>query len=163
MKAVILSIQPKWCKLIASGRKTVAVCKKAPHEVPFKTYITWERSDKVIGEFICNTEAQFLVESEEEIARLAGLRQKEFIKYFSGKKYGFGLHISDLVIYDKPKEISEFSYPCKKDLPKASEQCKGCKYAFKGTISGEIYCDRTILTAPQSWCYCEELDEKQHT
>lgn len=40
MKAVLISIQPKWCELIASGKKTLEVRKTRPKlEVPFKVYI----------------------------------------------------------------------------------------------------------------------------
>lgn len=39
-KAVLISIQPKWCELIASGKKTVEVRKTRPKmEAPFKVYI----------------------------------------------------------------------------------------------------------------------------
>ena len=81
MKSVLISIQPKWCELIASGKKTVEVRKTRPKlETPFKVYIYQtrkpdfvtfsgtgrhiseyektlyytERSGKVIGEFICD-------------------------------------------------------------------------------------------------------------
>lgn len=40
MKSVLISIQPKWCELIASGKKTVEVRKTKPKlEPPFKVYI----------------------------------------------------------------------------------------------------------------------------
>lgn len=40
MKSVLISIQPKWCELIASGKKTVEVRKTVPKlEPPFKCYI----------------------------------------------------------------------------------------------------------------------------
>lgn len=39
MKAILISIKPKWCKKIASGEKTIEVRKIAPQEVPFKAYI----------------------------------------------------------------------------------------------------------------------------
>ena len=40
MKSVLISIQPKWCELIASGKKTVEVRKTKPKlETPFKVYI----------------------------------------------------------------------------------------------------------------------------
>ena len=40
MKSVLISIQPKWCELIASGKKTVEVRKTRPKiEQPFKCYI----------------------------------------------------------------------------------------------------------------------------
>ena len=40
MKSVLISIQPRWCELIASGKKTVEVRKTRPKlETPFKCYI----------------------------------------------------------------------------------------------------------------------------
>lgn len=40
MKAVLISIKPKWCDLIRRGRKMVEVRKTCPKlEVPFKVYI----------------------------------------------------------------------------------------------------------------------------
>lgn len=81
MRAVMLSIQPKWCELIASGKKTIEVRKSRPKiETPFKVYIyctkskqkelLYEKTDgaisengkhyslfassKVIGEFMCD-------------------------------------------------------------------------------------------------------------
>lgn len=40
MKSILLSIQPKYCELIASGKKTIEVRKTAPKlETPFKCYI----------------------------------------------------------------------------------------------------------------------------
>ena len=39
-KAVLISIHPKWCEMIASGRKTIEVRKTQPKiETPFKVYI----------------------------------------------------------------------------------------------------------------------------
>lgn len=81
MKSVLISIQPKWCELIADGRKTVEVRKSAPKEVPFKAYlyctngrfditdiddltsesvrVVSEGRGKVIGEFICDRVDKF--------------------------------------------------------------------------------------------------------
>lgn len=40
MKSVLISIKPKWCDLIASGKKTIEVRKNRPKiETPFKCYI----------------------------------------------------------------------------------------------------------------------------
>ena len=58
---------------------------------------------------------------------------------------GYGWHISDLKIYDKPKELSEF-LSCKK--------CVGKKYNYCGSCKGS-----SITRPPQSWCYVESLGE----
>lgn len=39
MRAILISVKPKWCEKIASGEKTIEVRKIAPKEVPFKVYI----------------------------------------------------------------------------------------------------------------------------
>ena len=77
-KAILISIRPKWCELIAGGTKTIEVRKTAPKiETPFKCYIyctkpSFPHEDflvfdagknkvkafygggKVIGEFVCD-------------------------------------------------------------------------------------------------------------
>ena len=77
MKAVLISIQPKWCELIACGKKTIEVRKTRPKDTPFKVYmyqtkikaelkhfdqdsnrlnnvLTIRKCGKVIGEFVCD-------------------------------------------------------------------------------------------------------------
>jgi len=40
MQSVLISIRPQWCELIASGKKTIEVCKSRPKiPAPFKAYI----------------------------------------------------------------------------------------------------------------------------
>ena len=57
MKAVMISINPKWCELIASGKKTVEVRKTKPKlTTPFKCYI-YCTNGKTMGDFIlCKSE-----------------------------------------------------------------------------------------------------------
>lgn len=59
-----------------------------------------------------------------------------------GENKFYGWHISDLVIYAKPKELSEF------------HNCSCCEYA--GVCNDK--CWSGIKRPPQSWCYVEELD-----
>lgn len=45
MKAVLMSIKPKWCEKILNGEKTVEVRKTAPKpELPFKVYVYCTKS-----------------------------------------------------------------------------------------------------------------------
>ena len=58
MKSVLISIKPKWCELIASGKKTVEVRKTKPKlEVPFKCYIycTADRRKHICDTFVPQT------------------------------------------------------------------------------------------------------------
>lgn len=175
MKAVLISIQPKWCELIASGKKTIEVRKTRPKmETPFKVYVymtkhKWifkllpflkNRFAKVIGEFVCD---DIIVDERGENAdvfsKYAQLSLVEQNKYGANKPL-FGWHITDLKIYYKPKELWEFSsYGCKivgdccinYDCPNCIDngwmQPPDCKI------------DGCYLTRPpQSWCYVEELE-----
>ena len=141
-KAVMISIQPKWCELIASGKKTIEVRKTRPKlETPFKCYIYCTLGDcgkvdigkrgncyngKAIGEFVCDeirTEwevADGLVDIVLEMQSCVDC--KELIEYADGKKL-YSWNISNLVIYDNPKELSEF-YTSKRKR----KSCRDCEY-----------------------------------
>ena len=169
----MISIRPKWCKLIASGKKTIEVRKSRPKiETPFKCYIyqclpksgDWnERDGRVIGEFVCdridditvvstplmeyiqvNGKASMTVNSD------ACLDIDELSEYANGKTL-CGWHISDLVIYDKPKELREFKKINREcwyaDLGLAKRDCTECQNA--GCM---------MTRPPQSWCYCEPIE-----
>ena len=159
MKSVLISIQPKWCELIASGKKTVEVRKTRPKlETPFKVYIyctqglfkdlgvigneMYQKRMKVIGEFVCDKIVEFENSIYDEALRETVARScvpmYDLLVYLGKQDYGFGWHISDLVIYDQPKELSEF-----------------CSYDARIRVGENVYPMPTheITRPPQSWCY----------
>lgn len=170
-KAVLMSIQPKWVEKIASGEKTIEVRKTKPKlKTPFKCYIYctakgYEKvfyvdkfmhkaflnvkgRGKVIGEFVCDR----IAGEGETIRGNACLTVEELQDYCNWKDLYFW-RISDLKIYDKPKELSEFRKPCKMgDYP----CCGICDYAVHGMDGDLIDCDTSLTRPPQSWCYVED-------
>lgn len=62
-------------------------------------------------------------------------------------KNGYGWHISDLKIYDKPRELSEFNRYC----PDNVHSCATCR---AGGYTG-MRCT-PITRPPQSWFYVKE-------
>lgn len=77
----------------------------------------------------------------------------------------FAWHITDLVIYDKPKELTWFIVPSKIGCCNEGK-CKGCKYLDRGNgFNLEDDCNAKFNTdeykplrkPPQSWCYVEEF------
>lgn len=162
MKAILMSIQPKWVKKIVNGKKTIEVRKTRPKlETPFKVYIyctkgkevlvtdkvvSWTK--EVIGEFVCDeivtdTAGQF-ADRFHDRGKLTLDEQRKY----GGNKPLYGWHISALKIYDKPKELGAFRKPC--------------DYAGKGYACYPDSCERcplnTVTRAPQSWCYVEDLE-----
>ena len=102
---------------------------------------------KVIGEFVCKgftyIEAGYDTNENKHLYNTAFIEHQmcipdnELFDYLYKSREnsgGWGWHISDLVIYDKPKELSEFNH------------C-GVNYHFNPPIT----------RPPQSWCYVEEL------
>lgn len=68
----------------------------------------------------------------------------EYHKCKNGKyPNSYAWHIEDLKIYDKPKELSEFSSILKR---------------MKG--EGSRFTSHLLQRPPQSWCYVENLEEK---
>lgn len=197
-KAVLISIRPKWCELIASGKKTIEVRKTAPKiETPFKCYIYCTKgypflykrlcgddpflvctmNGTVIGEFVCDSifplsfyasDASFF-DTEPPLSVLGTcLTDKEIAEYLGNGKTGYGWHISDLVIYDGPKELSEFYRwydgitdirPCENGKPcdhlifDYSEDHEACGIDYDGENCPFLKVSRP----PQSYCYVEEL------
>ena len=92
------------------------------------------------------------------------LNQNELWNYGQGKTL-YAWHIDDLKIYDKPKELSEFSHfipnnkcPTKQcgtnceDCPNYDEEHETCLALY--------YAHRAIKRPPQSYCYVEELENE---
>ena len=209
MKSVLISIQPKWCELIASGEKTVEVRKTRPKlDTPFKVYIYCTHngttlkekfkniytdfSGKVIGEFVCDCITNYEAElwddetferiqefyepedfneygeyayqtladnsddfwKEQHLCKCSCVSIEELRKYLGlGINKFYGWHISNLVIYDKPKELSHFLQYCEYNYD--IDKCIGCKKTSYNDL-GQECCDRRITRPPQSWCYVEK-------
>lgn len=171
MRAILVSIQPKWCELIASGRKIVEV-RKTKIPVGTKVYIyqtkmhwafnllPWlgDGRGKVIGEFVCN---------EIHTIQKRGVDNNFDYCYLSPNKWGN----DDVAI-----EIADIKHSCigKDDLNKYGENAH---YLYTWHISDlKIYSrpkelveftglkqtrfggmPYKISRPPQSWCYVETV------
>jgi predicted transcriptional regulator len=197
MKAVLISIRPKWCEKIISGEKTIEVRKTRPKlNSPFKCYIyctrngqdpdrLWVLNDqarkeydglvavcanlrecqerhflgngKVIGEFTCdkiydiqkrgipeNFDYCYLslnewgnddIETEIKAISASCVSKEELNVYGAGTPVLYGWHISNLRIYDHPRDLWEFT---------------GLRQTKYGLAPGPI------TRPPQSWRYVEE-------
>lgn len=191
MKSVLISTKPKYCELMAAGKKTIEVRKTKPRiETPFKCYIYQpktvyvsknksneflkpiqdKRFGKIIGEFVCDEILCFpYVEGEEAgeyvyniptvIGEQTCLDYGDVSNYGNGKSLYF-CHISNLVIYDKPKELSKFYAWCPEyEREYITSKCRKCRYysinefdmCFECACEGE----KQLTRPPQSWCYVE--------
>lgn len=136
-KAVLISIRPEWCETIINGQKTIEVRKTRPKmNPPFKCYIYKCGNGKVIGEFLCDQ----IIEDRtyghnEEFYRAACMSAYDAAAYAMQSPM-YGWHISDLRVYDHPRDLWEFT---------------GLRETKFGLAPGPI------TRPPQSWRYVEEL------
>lgn len=135
---------------------------------------------KVIGEYVCD-EIQEIVEDSSiplyfdnwsDETCLTDLKMRE---YANGKPL-YLWHISDLKIYDKPKELSEFEIMNKeflKECPYRIRVYNNPDYTNGALLKGSYVCNNSfgpdfcrgqcgsatkpLTRPPQSWCYVEEV------
>lgn len=115
---------------------------------------------KVIGEFVCDWITKitphcdiedFVNQYIHDYPAILGendcLSFQE-MKSYLGNKNGYDWHISDLKIYDKPKELSEFK-----------TGCNGCKERDTYHCKFHCYGERPLTRPPQSYMFVENLGE----
>lgn len=226
-KSVLISIQPKWCELIANGKKTIEVRKTKPKlETPFKCYVyctkqgrplvygspcpsyveenlvqtygySKEKAEeifgcwngKVIGEFVCDeildykladvsTDVgvfyyyeRYITQKSYDINSLDDcLSDNELLNYGNYKNL-YGWHITDLKIYDEPKELASFKIEDKHRIQRCAARERvynNPDFTNGAWLNGAYYCNKyndfcnkcltkELTRPPQSWCYVEEL------
>lgn len=118
-------------------------------------------SGKVIGWFICDKVDEYPydycdgVDIDDDTILETAIDREDINIYAKGKTL-YGWHISDLKIYDKPKELSEF-YTKKKcnSCNKSGYESTACMY------DEDCKVPMSITRAPQSWQYIEDLGEEE--
>lgn len=141
---------------------------------------------KVIGEYVCDRIEAFSpsrapYETDSTITKASCLSIVELIKYSNADKPLYAWHISDLKIYDKPKELSEFMIIDKDKLsrcPYRERIFQNPEFTNGNYLYGGYSCSKTkepdfddidfcrggctdvfkpLIRPPQSWCYVEEV------
>ena len=128
----------------ASGTNLIA-CMNAETAIPVGGFLG---NGKVIGEFTCDD----IYEIDPTKTIGAGFAEDSCVSSrdiheYLGEKTGYGWHISNLKIYDTPKDLSKFSRPFENCIGKVCDEF-GCASCENGGH---------IKRPPQSWCYVEEM------
>ena len=192
MRKVLASLKPYYYYLVGEGIKNIEVRKDMPkasdwdNEVLFymskdeksfakipKEYQEKYRKHfgKVGMKFICD-KVERLEEHIEQgglyyilsdtFNEQAQLDNWELHDYGKGKTL-YGWHISDLKIYDKPRELSEFKKTKERIARTCGMQARNglCCAIDHEELCDNIKCCFKTPCPPQSWCYVEELQEKE--
>lgn len=181
MKAVLLSIKPQYCELIASGKKTLEIRKTQPKlYTPFKCYIYCTKAKrpdedymyviegneygqllycggKIIGEFVCDGIID-LHDNGNEFVNPFNSEITELLMPFSCLSY------KELHDYANGKQLYGWHISGLKiyDKPKELSELHRCCQA-DGHIDCEYIgvcddcCYKKLKRPPQSWCYVEKI------
>ena len=112
--------------------------------------IVFERNDEYIDTMLNNNDLKEMC-----------LSAQELFDYIGVGKHLYAWHISNLKIYDKPKELSEFKTP---PCEKSEKACGNCKWLVKINTPDVYECEcyvedgRPITHSPRSWQYVEEIE-----
>ena len=196
MKAIMISIKPKYVAKILNGEKTIEVRKKFPKDYRGWVYIYCTKdkerlvdlrddnfyfggserlNGKVVARFYCNNVDNYVngrkwswnfgapmwgaCNDYEYILKDTCLTDDELRNYADDLAF-IAIHISNLEIFNEPKELSEFRLCCSSQnhFDEYSFKCMRCK-AYRVDISqDEIWCSKRKLEltkAPQNFCYVE--------
>ena len=126
-----------------------------------------DRKGNVVAEFVCDNIRSFDVpypafqkEMNKSIMEQSCLTYYQLHRYaYHDKLYGW--HISNLKVYDKPKNLCEFFYPCEKQKYPYCFDCKqslqkGEERLMDGMRHYDVPCGNWVKRPPQSWCYVED-------
>ena len=175
-QAVLISIKPGWCSAIANDNKTMEIRKTRPKlEPPFKVYIYCSdphtkdpnkllethgtdgkirrANGNVFAEFICDRIDAYDLpypayqhELDQAMCEAACVNYWMLHRYVCSGRRFYAWHISELKIYDKPKELSDFRMVNMECLRHGEDGVPVCE---KG-----IFCQICqVRRPPQSWCY----------
>ncbi len=186
MKAILMSIKPKYVAKIFNGKKTIEIRKRFPSDYVGWVYIYCTKeinnhnilvkhavdgvyrvgncygtddgkehneplNGKVIGRFWCDNVREMIVGEDScgdaileegwSLIPQICLSEEEICLYIGKYNGGYAIHISQLEIFDTPKELNEFN-TTKQQL------------VFIDQIQ-PIFQNIPLTKAPQSWQYIE--------
>lgn len=182
MKEVLASLKPYYYYLVGEGIKTIEVRKNMPKASDWDNEVLFYMSKDVksfakipkefqekyrkhfgkVGiQFVCdkideiNPCYEFYSDGydiDDDMLAETCLTRTKLYSYGGGKTL-YGWHISNLKIYDKPKELNDFCKPCKITPPTCDDRCE-----YYSDYSG--VCMNYVNRPPESWFYVEKNEEK---
>lgn len=182
MRSVLRSDKPYWVYLMLTGQKTIEVGKDFPQAEDWDGTLDiycskdkksfnripaadreWMRKylGKVALKFVCNNIAKYKYDiggvDIDDDERLQTMLTWEEINIYANGQTLYGLYMSDLQVYDAPKELGEFARKCDGNCKIGNKMCAKLK---DHRLDVWANCDSLLpLTRPpQSWQYVEVVE-----
>lgn len=110
MSTMLLSIKPKYARVILEGKKQYEFRKTRPKAgVNRIIFYASSPQKQVVGEAVIDEILEGTPKEIWEIARTAaGITKKFFFSYYSGKDKAIAYKLKDVMIYEEPKKLSDY-------------------------------------------------------
>lgn len=110
MSTMLLSIKPKYAKVILEGKKQYEFRKSKPKEgINRIIFYASSPQKQVVGEAAIDQILEGTPEEIWEIAKMAaGITKKFYFSYYAGKDKAVAYKLKDVMIYDTPKSLSDY-------------------------------------------------------
>ena len=110
MPTMLLSIKPKYAKAILEGKKQYEFRKNKPRDgVTRIIFYASSHQKQVVGEAIIDEILEGTPKEIWEITKTAaGITKELYFSYYARKDKAIAYKLKDVVVYDTPKELSDF-------------------------------------------------------
>lgn len=110
MSTMLLSIKPKYAKIILEGKKQYEFRKNKPKkDVTRIIFYASSPQKEVVGEAEIDDILEGSPNEIWEIAKnAAGITKKFFFSYYQGKSTAFAYKLKNVKIYDTPKSLADY-------------------------------------------------------
>ena len=110
MSAMLLSIKPRYAKVILEGKKQYEFRKSRPKDgVDRIIFYASSPQKEVVGEATIDKILEGTPKEIWEIAKTAaGITKKFYFSYYAGKDKAIAYKLKDVVIYENPKALSDY-------------------------------------------------------
>ena len=193
MRDVLISLKPYYYYLIGEGIKKVEVRKSYPKAEDWSrnSWFYMSRDEKSFAKipkefqekyrkhfgkvgmrFVCDNVDKIFQCNSGWVQEHACISREEYFKYLGlpynshfDSKGAYAWHITDLVVYDEPRKLSEFAKPAKTAYDdEGFLLCDGCEFAnwnIDRVCTIDFCPERMITRAPQSWQFCVATEPRQ--
>ena len=110
MSTMLLSIKPKYAKVILEGKKKYEFRKSKPKDdVRRIIFYASSPEKRVVGEAMIDEIIEGTPHEIWEIAKTAaGITKKYYFSYYAGKNKAIAYKLKDVIIYKNPKKLLDY-------------------------------------------------------
>lgn len=164
MKSILVSLHPWVCEGIASGKETIIGSMSLPKQLPCKAYLCCKNNKDYTltynnGKYRCYNEKIYFGKLHEKHTFANSANGKVIGECVCDTVDREVMNVSQVKIYNKPKELSEFRKPCERNCECENPTvCEHLEYDPFCDSGFSCSCSRSCITSPPAmFVYVDEV------